>query len=101
MHGSPFSSIFVTGGGDATVQVWAPANTISAERDSDEDDETGRRFDEGGRMKWECVSGVRGTIEAVGAVIICEEGLFFGTSEALIMRFPFKSSFPVGDQGDV
>lgn len=101
MHGSPFSSIFVTGGGDATVQLWAPAKTIPSEGGSDEDDATGRRFDEGARLKWECVSGARGTIGAVGAVIICEEGLFFGTSEALITRFPFESSFPVGDEGNV
>lgn len=64
-------------------------------------DVTERRFDEGRRMKWECVSGVRGTIGAVGAVIICEEGLFFGTSEALITGFPLKSSFLARDEGNM
>lgn len=48
----------------------------------------------GGR-RWECVGGVRGAVGAVGAVLMTEEALLFGTSEALIARFPLQSCMPV------
>lgn len=49
----------------------------------------------GGGRRWECVGGVRGAVGAVGAVLMTEEALLFGTSEALIARFPLQSCMPV------
>lgn len=49
----------------------------------------------GSGRRWECVGGVRGAVGAVGAVLMTEEALLFGTSEALIARFPLQSCMPV------
>eukprot|EP00904_Undaria_pinnatifida_P007038 jgi/Undpi1/3464/HiC_scaffold_16.g06836.m1 len=45
--------------------------------------------------RWDCVGGVRGAVGAVGAVLMTEDALMFGTSEALIARFPLQSCMPV------
>lgn len=97
MHGSPFSGIFATGGGDATVKVWAPTQTLSGRAAETRTSRNGKGLGDAQRASigWECVGGVRGTIGAVGAVAITEDELLFGTSEALIARFPLQSCMPV------
>lgn len=98
VHGSPVSGILATGGGDATVKVWAPTSASAGRSAAENRVLSGdkRLGDERGTPPgWECVGGVRGTIGAVGAVLITEDEMFFGTSEALIARFPLQSCMPV------
>lgn len=99
VHGLPLSGVFATGGGDATVKIWAPNTSIG--------ELTGADIMGGGiatageqqyqhrqHQRWECVGGVRGAAGAVGAVLMNEEALVFGTSEALIARFPLQLCMP-------
>lgn len=93
MHGSAVSGIFATGGGDATLKIWAPKATVDPCREA-ESTPTGMAGGERGQS-WECVGGVRGVVGAVGAVLMTEEKLLFGTTEALIAEFPLQSCMPV------
>lgn len=96
VHGLSVSGgVFATGAGDATVKIWAP-NTSIAEANGMVMD--GRGNIESGQhqhhQKWECVGGVRGAAGAVGAVLMSQQALVFGTSEALIARFPLHCCMP-------
>eukprot|EP00903_Cladosiphon_okamuranus_P008391 g8067.t1 len=105
VHGLPLSGgVFATGGGDATVKIWAPntytnfgkvggmkimdrgGETASAEHQHQHQHHQGQR--------WECVGGVRGAAGAVGTVLLSDEALVFGTSEALIATFPLQFCMP-------
>lgn len=101
MHGSSLSGgVFATGGGDAAVKIWAP-NTktkigeVNGTEVVDGGGETaGEQHQQQHHQTWECVGGVRGAAGAVGAVLMNEEALVFGTSEALIARFPLQLCMP-------
>lgn len=102
VHGSSLSGgVFATGGGDATVKIWAPgANTGDLNDDNGSLNKVGKIVsEEYGQQQqqqhgWECIGGVRGAAGAVGALLMDEEALVFGTSEALIARFPLQSCMP-------
>lgn len=94
VNGSSVPGVFTTGGGDATVKVWAPTCTSSAEENASYDDVEDKRLADRGHIRWDCVGGVRGTVGAVGAVLMTEEALLFGTSEAIIATFPLQSCMP-------
>lgn len=98
MHGSSTSGVFATGGGDATVKIWAP-RAVTGNVSGDNvmlggGQIVSEEHDQRQHHRWECVGGVRGAAGAVGAVLVNEEALVFGTSEALIARFPLKSCMP-------
>lgn len=102
MHGLSLSGgVFATGGGDATVKIWAPnTNTRIGEANGAEvmggggETASEQQQQQQRRERWECVGGVRGAAGAVGAVLMNEEALTFGTSEALIARFPLQLCMP-------
>lgn len=102
MHGSSLSCAFATGGGDATVKLWAPTTTNYAEHGNEEAERDNlgsgetrsQQQQQHQPQRWEVVGGVRGTAGAVGAVLIDEQALVFGTSEALIARFPLQLCMP-------
>ncbi|CAM9459645.1 unnamed protein product [Ectocarpus sp. 6 AP-2014] len=100
VHGSSLSGAFATGGGDATVKLWAPTTTNNAEHGNEEAERDNfgsgesRHQQQQQQQRWELVGGVRGTAGAVGAVLIDEQALVFGTSEALIARFPLQLCMP-------
>ncbi|CAM9989024.1 unnamed protein product [Sphacelaria rigidula] len=112
VHACSDVGIFASGGGDATVKVWAPilkdqlpgenADRLSEQNSSGEGDALETRWAVAGSRTprwgqgWECVGGVRGTIGAVGAVLVTDEDLKFGTSEAMIASFPLRSCMPRG-----
>lgn len=112
VHGRADTGIIATGGGDATVKVWIPSaltlvpaargspSTLRNPKPSTDATRECRRDGVEGvhhsqEVKWESVGGVRGTIGAVGAVLMTEETLLFGTSEALIADFPLHSCMPL------
>lgn len=102
VHGSSLSGVFATGGGDATVKIWAPSANIGNVSDANVtpkegkmvNEERGQRQQQQQQHVWECVGGVRGAAGAVGAILVNEQALVFGTSEALIARFPLQSCMP-------
>lgn len=105
VHGSSLSGVFATGGGDATVKIWAQkASTEVADHEAvgvgviDAGVVDGTPSEEHGQQhhqqRWECVGGVRGTAGAVGTVLMNEQALTFGTSEALIASFPLQLCMP-------
>ncbi|CAM9412333.1 unnamed protein product [Ectocarpus sp. 12 AP-2014] len=100
VHGLSLSGAFATGGGDATVKLWAPTTTNNAKHGDEEAERDNlgsgqsRRQQQQQQQRWEVVGGVRGTAGAVGAVLIDEQALVFGTSEALIARFPLQLCMP-------
>lgn len=87
--------MFATGGGDASVKIWTPTAHLPEDRcDKDHNEkESGMAFF--GSAGWECAGGVRGTVGAVGAVLLTKNSLNFGTSEAVIASFPLQSCMPV------
>lgn len=98
VHGSSLSGAFATGGGDTNVKIWAQsasADVVDREGigegviDGTPSGENGQQH-----QRWECVGGVRGTAGAVGTVLMNEQALTFGTSEALIARFPVQLCMP-------
>lgn len=96
VHGFSLSGVFATGGGDATVKIWAPDTStgeVNGTDVMDGGDETASEQHQPCK-RWECVGGVRGAAGAVGAVLMNEEALVFGTSEALIARFPLQLCMP-------
>lgn len=94
------------------MKVWAPilkdrlsgesADQLREQNSSGEGDALETKRTEAGSkiprwgQEWECVGGVRGTIGAVGAVLVTDEDLKFGTSEAMIASFPLRSCMPRG-----
>eukprot|EP00752_Nemacystus_decipiens_P012120 g10745.t1 len=101
VHGLSLSGgVFATGGGDATVKIWAPStNTKIGEMNGSGltiggAETASERPEQHDQLRWECVGGVRGAAGAVGAVLMNEEALVFGTSEALIARFPLQLCMP-------
>lgn len=100
VHSSSLSGVFATGGGDATIKLWAPAEKIdqvNAGSDADGEHEmppSRENEQQEQTQRWECVGGVRGAAGAVGAILMSEQALIFGTSEALIARFPLQSCMP-------
>lgn len=99
VHSSFPSGVFATGGGDASIKLWAPVKKIGkcdAGSDTDGKVASPKRENEQQepRQIWECVGGVRGTAGAVGAILMSEHALVFGTSDALIARFPLQSCMP-------
>lgn len=103
VHGLPLSGgVFATGGGDATVKIWAPNTNLNIGEVNGTDvmDGGGETASEQHqqhqhqRQRWVCVGGVRGAAGAVGTVLMNNEALVFGTSEALIARFPLRLCMP-------
>lgn len=103
VHGSSLSGVIATGGGDATVKIWAPgANTgdnisgdnVTLKAGKMVSKEYVQEQQQQQQQGWECVGGVRGAAGAVGALLMNEQALVFGTSEALIARFPLQSCMP-------
>lgn len=99
VHGLSFSGgLFATGGGDASVKIWAPTTNINIGEVNGADamDGGGETESEQNQQhqRWECVGGVRGAAGAVGTVFMDQEALVFGTSEALITRFPLQLCMP-------
>ena len=98
-HGLSLSGgVFATGGGDATVKIWAPCTTTNTSEVDGTDVTVGNGEAVSERkhqhQRWECVGGVRGVAGAVGAVLMNADALVFGTSEALIARFPTHLCMP-------
>ncbi len=98
VHGSSHSGVFATGGGDTAVKICAQSasdDAVDGEGvgggvvDETPSEEHGQQH-----QRWECVGGVRGTAGAVGTVLMNEQALTFGTSEALIARFPLQLCMP-------
>ncbi|CAM9520225.1 unnamed protein product [Scytosiphon promiscuus] len=99
VHSSPFSGVFASGGGDATIKLWAPIKKIGEVSTGSKIKENGERTSgeneqQDQAQRWECVGGVRGAAGAVGAIFMSEKALVFGTSEALIARFPLQKCMP-------
>ncbi|CAM9459423.1 unnamed protein product [Hapterophycus canaliculatus] len=93
------SGAFATGGGDATIKLWAPTKSFGDVNDGGDiyrKDERPSRENEQQEQtrRWECVGGVRGAAGAVGAILMSEHELVFGTSEAVIARFPLQLCMP-------
>lgn len=92
MGASLVPGVFATGGGDATVKVWAPAARIPQDNDGSCNEELAAR-----RHNWECVGGIQGTVGAVSTILMTEDTLNFGTSQAILASFPLQSCMKFGN----